>query len=328
MLRFGFVCIILAALSACGNNDKVNAGTTAPATTTQDSANTSIDLSQFNNKFTTSEVPYVLTDSVLQQNKDTAIIAATFLKPFVADSIITAVFGKGARPKYVALQKFKTDKPETYYLVKATQGNRVAALLLTFNNEQFGGLLPFLVPDKDAGTTQVTSIDKAFTISKNISRKEDDVVIDGKEVYVYNTNTKSYELIMTDLLDESTAELINPIDTLPKTHKFAGDYIKNKKNIVSVRNGRRPNEVRVFVHFEKDNGECTGELKGDALIISSNTAVYRQGGDPCVLQFSFASSSVTLKEEEGCGSHRGVKCLFEGTYPLKKETKPKTSTKK
>jgi hypothetical protein len=34
-----------------------------------------------------------------------------------------------------------------------------------------------------------------------------------------------------------------------------------------------------------------------------------------------------MKEVEGCGNHRDIKCFFEGTYPRKKE-KPKTSKKK
>jgi thiamine phosphate synthase YjbQ (UPF0047 family) len=84
----------------------------------------------------------------------------------------------------------------------------------------------------------------------------------------------------------------------------------------------------MFIHFEKNNGECTGELKGNLLMTSSKTAVYRQGGDPCVLELNFGTSSVTLKEAEGCGLHRDLECLFEGTYPRKKVEKEKASTKK
>ena len=79
-----------------------------------------------------------------------------------------------------------------------------------------------------------------------------------------------------------------------------------------------------FVHFEKKNN-CTGELRGEAAFTSANTAVYRGGGDFCVLQFGFTSSSVTITEMEGCGSHRGVDCVFEGTFPKRKEIKAKKS---
>ena len=84
----------------------------------------------------------------------------------------------------------------------------------------------------------------------------------------------------------------------------------------------------VFIHLDKNEGECTGELKGDILLTSTTAAIYRQGGDACVLSFRFSSSSVTIKEEEGCGGHRGLNCTFDGTYPRKKEAKPKATTKK
>ncbi len=60
------------------------------------------------------------------------------------------------------------------------------------------------------------------------------------------------------------------------------------------------------------------ELKGEALFKATNVAEYREGGDPCVLRFIFTSSSVTLKEVEGCGSHRGLRCSFDGSLQEKK----------
>jgi hypothetical protein len=64
-------------------------------------------------------------------------------------------------------------------------------------------------------------------------------------------------------------------------------------------------------------------LKGEAIMKSPTMAEYTEGGDPCILQFRFTSSSVTVKELEGCGSRRGLRCSFDGTYPRKKESKPK-----
>jgi hypothetical protein len=122
--------------------------------------------------------------------------------------------------------------------------------------------------------------------------------------------------------------VINPIDSFSRKHKFAGDYVKDKKNFVSVRDGRYPNQLQVFIHTDHNGGECTGELKGDVLITSSTTAIYRQGGDPCVLSFQFTPNSVILKEDQGCGSHRGVNCSFDGTFSRKKEGKTKAGKKK
>jgi hypothetical protein len=92
-------------------------------------------------------------------------------------------------------------------------------------------------------------------------------------------------------------------------------------NLVSVRDGRKPDRLTFFVHFEKNNGQCTGELKGEARLISSNIAEYRESGDPCILTFTFTSSTVTLRETN-CGSRRGMKCTFDGSYGRRKWVKP------
>jgi len=102
--------------------------------------------------------------------------------------------------------------------------------------------------------------------------------------------------------------------------------VKDKVNLVSIRDNKNADRITFFVHFEKRNN-CTGELKGEARFTTANTAVYRSPGDPCLLEFRFSSSSVVMKEMEGCGSHRGVDCLFEGVYPKKRETR-KTTKKK
>jgi hypothetical protein len=90
-------------------------------------------------------------------------------------------------------------------------------------------------------------------------------------------------------------------------------------NLVSIRDDSKAGRINFFIHFDRNDGECTGELKGVANITSSNTAVYQQPGDACSIQFNFSSSSVTLKEIQACGAHRGVKCSFDGSYPAKKK---------
>ena len=81
-----------------------------------------------------------------------------------------------------------------------------------------------------------------------------------------------------------------------------------------------------FVHFEKDNAECVGELKGTARMISPTKAYYKAVGNPCTIEFTFNGPAVVMKEIEGCGSYRDIKCFFEGTYPRKKEKPSKKST--
>jgi hypothetical protein len=153
-------------------------------------------------------------------------------------------------------------------------------------------------------------------------RNADGSISDGKDVYGLNRETGKFMLIMTDALDDNVTELINPIDTFPRKYKYAADYGNGKLNLVSIRDGRKNDRLSFFVHFDKNSGACSGDLKGEAIIKSPVVAEYREGGDPCVLRFRFASSCVTVKEVEGCGSHRGLRCSFNGTFPRKKEPKP------
>jgi hypothetical protein len=318
MYKLGYIFCFLV-LFAC-KSKRSKTGTAEPGFTYE----------AFSDLFPAIKLPYQITDTALLKSKDTTQIRSSEFAGFIADSVKNQIFTKGSKPKYYALAKIEVPKAETYYIVKAVSGSKKAALLISFDRQgKYATSFPFLVPDDDATTSQLSSIDKSFTISKNIVQKKDgELKGEGKNVYVYSADTRQFILIMTDLLDESKRDLINPIDTMPKTRKFAGDYIQGKRSLVSIRNGRTPNQALAFIHIEKNDGECVGELKGEILFTSSTTAIYRQGGDPCILQFNFTSSSVTLKEEEGCGNHRGLDCTLNGNYTKKKEAKSKSNTKK
>jgi hypothetical protein len=93
-------------------------------------------------------------------------------------------------------------------------------------------------------------------------------------------------------------------------------------NLVSVRDGRKADRISFFVHFEKKNGSCIGELKGEAFWKNPRLAEYRQDGDPCVLQFQFSAGAVTLREQR-CGSRRDPDCLFDGSFVRKKKPRNK-----
>lgn len=276
----------------------------------------------FSGRFKDAKLPYNLTDSGLLNNEDTASIRNQQFISFIPDSVKKKLFSNPSKVKYVPLARVAAANGEQYFILKAVSGSRKAALLVAFDQAQnYGAAFPFLVPDNDAKSSQVSTLDKAFSITRSVTRRgEDDVLMEGKDVYVYNKDAKQFTLIMTDLLDEGEMEVLNPIDTFARTHRYAGDYTQGKRSILSIRDGRSDKEVMFFVHFEKNGGECTGELKGTLFFTSTTTAVYRQGGDPCVLEFEFKKSSVSMREAEGCGLHRGLQCLFEGTFTRKKET--------
>ena len=323
MIRMGFL-LLLAAFISCGTNNNT--------IEEEDGVENGFEYESFSDQFKTASLPYQISDTGLLKNKDTTRVKATQFTRFISDSLKKKAFGKTTGIRFIPLDKIEAKNGENYFLTKGVSGSKVAAFLTVFGNAKDTGIsFPFLIPDANANTTQVSVIDKAYSISRNVTQREkNDILIEGKDVYAFNTAVNDFTLIMTDVLDEKNQELINPIDTFSRRHKFSGDYVRDKRNLVSIRDGRNENELYMFVHFEKEEGEedCIGELKGTLFFTSSTTAVYRQGGDPCVMEFRFTPNSVTLKEEEGCGRHRGLKCSFDDTYRRKVTAKAKAPKKK
>ena len=149
-----------------------------------------------------------------------------------------------------------------------------------------------------------------------------------RNIYIYNSGANIFTLILTEPNEEAITTIFNPIDTLARKNKFSGDYVKDKRNFIAVRDGKKESELLFFVHFEKDKGECTGELKGTAKIASGKIARYQEVGNPCSIEFTFNSSNIVMKEVQGCGSYRDIKCFFEGSYIRKKKAIQKNQKKK
>ena len=312
-----FISVVI--LLACKHKKKVSLSGEDP-----------VDIADFIESFEPVNLPYQIADtSVAKKKTDTLLISYRVFTQLIPDTALTKVFGKNVKPKIYPIGRVSPSDQGNYLFVKGISSDRKAILAICFDKKNnFITAMPVLQPDANPATQQFFSIDKKYTISKSIIRKNrDGTTSEGRNVYVLNAPAKSFLLIMTDALDEKTVELINPIDSFSRKSKYAGDYVRDKVNLVSVRDNKRSDRITFFVHFEKRNN-CSGELKGEARFTTPNTAVYRAAGDPCVLQFSFSSSAVTMTEMEGCGSHRGVDCLFEGVYPKKREPQKKAAKKK
>ena len=316
-MKFGWAILLIPFMLGCGNKKSSN-----------DSG--AMDVQDFFKLFRSVKLPYTLTDTSLTKlAKDTPIISDELLAQFVSDTVLVKQFGS-AKPKIYPAGKVGVRKGETYLFAKAISGAKKVAYLFTFDKEnKFRAALPLIVSDSDPQTSQVSAMDSKYTISINSQRKKANGELGYKrEAYVYN-NIGVYTLILTETNEDitSTADIINPLDSLPRKNKLSGDYVFDKRNLVSVRDGRHPTQLRFFVHFEKDKGNCKGELRGEADLTSPTVAVYRENGDPCVLEFTFGTNTVSMKEVQGCGNYRDIKCFFEGTYVRKKE-KPKPTKKK
>lgn len=309
-------------LAACNGKQKNSAGEEAAAGNASSAG--------FSLRFNNTTLPYQLTDTALRANNDTALLSANYLTSLLSDSTVKQVFGKAKGIRYTPLVKVQQPGKETYYIVKGAAGPKEAAFLLVFDQKgNYNTAIPFLVLDSDPSVLQTSTIDKSYTVTKAIIQRSNGAVTgEGKDVLAYDPASRKFTLIMTDLLNDNPAVLVNPLDTFPKSNRLAGDYYKNSKNLIAVRDGRHPNQILVYIHAENSDGDCKGELKGEFILTSSKSAVYRQPGDPCILSLDFAGNAVTLNEERGCGNYRGLDCPFNGTFTRKKEGKSKETMKK
>ncbi len=274
------------------------------------------------------KLPIEITDSIFFR-KNTDTINYKIFTQFVPDSVLTGVFHK-TKPLFLPLGKVTVKDGETYLFTKATTTSKKAVYITVFDQKQnFVTAMPLIVADNDKTTSSIASMDSKYALTTiNRQTRSNAEAAYEKNVYVYNT-AGVFTLILTESagVDKKPDEVINPIDTLPAKNKLAGDYIQNKRNFISFRDGRGPSKMLFFVHFEKESGDCKGELKGEAKIISEKLIRYSEVGSPCVIDFTFYGKTVTMKEVGGCGSYRNIKCFFEGTYTKKVPAK-KVKTKK
>lgn len=290
-----------------------------------------VEIGDFIEFFPETALPFRMDDtSLVKKTTDSALIGMKIFKQFIPDSVVKKDFSNLTALKLYSLARYKDKDKETYLFVKATAGSKRACYLVVFSNDnKYLNTMPLVKEGFDNSTSSYGLLDKKLQILTYRERKQGGVISTFKRnVYFYNSAANEFTLLMTEPNEEIIQDVINPIDTLKTSHKLAGDYVQNKKNFISFRDSKRPNELSFFVHFEKDKGECKGELKGVARLVNNNLAVYQEGGNPCELQFSFKGNTVTMKETGGCGSWRDIKCFFEGSYTRKKVAKPATQPAK
>jgi len=311
MTRFLLVLCVLAWISV-GCKDKKKTSLTGDEP---------VEVTDFIEFFPEAKLPIVVADTTLSKKvSDSSLISYSVFTQFVPDSVLKKDFK--VNPKLYPIGRVKEKGRETYLFVKAVQGTKRVAYLVTFDDDEKYLNTLRLVRTGENYSRVYGSLDKKFQITTYRERKSSGGDITFKRnVYIYNNASNDFTLILTEPNDEIMEEVLNPIDTLSQKNKYTGDYPANKKNFISFRDGKNPSEILFFTHFEKNKGECVGEIKGIARFVSSKKAVYKEAGNPCTLEFTFTTSSVYMKEVEGCGSFRDIRCFFEGTYP-KKKNKP------
>src|SRR5690242_16392866 len=133
-----------------------------------------VEISDFISFFKPLPLPYQIADSSLLKNRkenDSMLISQQVFTQFIPDSILTSVYGKGAKLKIYAIGKIALPGAETYLFVKSVAGNKKAVHLFGFDKKQnYAGSLLALKPDQDAATNQMVTMDRRFSITKTLQR--------------------------------------------------------------------------------------------------------------------------------------------------------------
>ncbi len=270
--------------------------------------------------------PYSVADTNLYKAGDTVTIGTKAFLQFFPDSTLTAIFGKNRKLTIHPIGLMEKEN-EQYLLVKFNHKKdyRLGVFVMDKKNN-FLASKEILRTGYNDDYIHTVSINRepTFLMSKEKMGKNNALQF-SRSGWVYN-NAGVFMVVINDSNeDPKKIGIINPIDTFPRKNKFSGDYVQDKRNFLSVRDTKKPNTYEFFIHFEKNEGACTGELKGELKFSNINTAQFKQNGDPCVIDFRFEGNEVTLKETGSCGNHRGIKCFFNDSFRKKKE--PKTPKK-
>lgn len=284
--------------------------------------NEKVSAENFIAAFPNLKLPAYISDTALKNFGDSTVISAAVFTQFIADTALKG-FVKSAEKTVIHPAGIIRKNDKDFLLATFKEDRQTSLGVFVLNDKHaFLSSFPLLVSNAKDGymhsvsiTTEPTFILKKEKIVKNAS-------LYTRNGFAYSAATGNFSKVLSDS-NEDTArnnEIINPIDTLAASNKYSGDYIKDKKNFISIRDGKNENAYFFFVHFEK-SGNCIGELKGALNLTGEKDGIFTESGDPCVIRFKFTTTAVTVKEENNCGNHRGITCPFDFTFKKKKPAK-------
>jgi hypothetical protein len=283
---------------------------------------TAVDLApgEFVRSFPELPLPWSLTEDALSRKPaDSTRINDALVRRFVPDSVFRRDFRKSDRPRFHALGRIPVKEGETYVLVRASAGPRTAAYLLCFDrDDSFRVSMTVMRIPGEARYRNEFAMDRRHVMSKVRSRTgRDGQSLYRKDAWVYNT-AGVFTLVLTESNEPvETEQVYNPIDTLPARRPLSGDYRLSKSDFISIRDGRSDKRLLFFLHMERNEGACSGELRGELDLVRPGLAQYNRADDHCMLEFAFRGNTLTVRELEACGNHRSVRCAFSGTYRRK-----------
>lgn len=280
-----------------------------------------IDTRDFISAFDERPLPVQFTQKDLQEKeKDSFYIKSSVVSRFIPDSVFKKNTGSLKQVRFYRKGRYKAEETkETYLFLTAEKNGKKQVYLLCFNKDDaYSAGMLLVEKTNDPAISMEGSVDKRLTITRNSSKvTKEGKSFYNKSVYVYNTEGL-FNLILTESNEPVEEKVVyNPIDTLPRKNPLSGDYVQDKKNFVSIRDGGKKGKLLFFIHIEKQGGNCGGRLRGDITEVKPRVYQYNIADDHCMMEFSFTGKSLQVKELEACGNHRGVKCSFDGLYPKK-----------
>jgi hypothetical protein len=318
MRKILFVCMVISLLAECKNKHASL------------SVQESVDVKDFITAFPKTTLPFRIADTNVAKISDTAVISYAVISAFIPDTVLVNTFGANAK-KMIINPVGKIQKDEELYLLINFTFNKKTSLETFVFDKKNKYLSHFSLINQNNKDTYIHSvnitIEPTFIIAREKINQQNELRY-TRNGYAYNNSSKNFIAVINDSNEDlkGIREVINPIDTFAAKNKLSGDYIEDKSNFISVRDGKNVSKYIFFVHFEKDNN-CNGELKGEMTMRDATHGYYQQNGDPCVIDFTFTGKSIKVKEHGNCGNHRGIKCFFDDSYKKKKESKSNGSAK-
>ncbi len=288
------------------------------------SGETPVKISDFMAAFPKITLPFTAYDTNIAKIADTITIGYKAFIQFFPDSSLQTIVGKTRKISIHPVGKIEKEK-ENYLLISFTNSKKASylAVFVTDKKNKFLAAKALINSDITDEYSHSLSINRepTFLISREKMNKDNQLSF-SRAGWVYSSEG-IFMVVINDTNEDSRKDnIINPLDSLPRKNKYSADYAQDKKNFISLRDGKTPNSYRFFIHFEKEETNCSGELKGEMKMKNASTAQFTQNGDPCIIDFHFEDRQITIKEQGSCGNHRGIKCFFDDTYTRKKDPKP------
>ncbi len=265
---------------------------------------------------------YLIADSNFTNVSDSNKIGLKAINQFIPDTVTVKYIGKEKSPHFYPVGRIIKEK-ETYLLVNIVLKHKVEMVVFVLDTKSTHYLASKFLIDNTTEDDYVHSLsinkEPTFLLSQEKAGKEN-LIQFSRSGWVY-TSGVGFMIVINDSNESpSKSAIINPIDTLPHKNKLSGDYTQDKRNFISVRDGKNISTYTFFMHFEKNEATCIGELKGEFKMKDASHGIYTFNGDPCVIDFIFDENQISVKETGSCGNHRGIKCFFDDQFTRKRRS--------